>query len=307
MPLYKFTELNVINQQHIKRMLLVSAYLLLSGCNSLYFYPMKDEVLTPAKFGMQYKDLYVRTVDNVDIHGWHIPAVGFSKGSVIFFHGNAQNITTHIASVYWLPKQGFDVYIFDYRGYGRSQGFPSVEGVMTDAATVLKYVITDLGKKNVVVFGQSLGGVIALNAVSRFDKKQSIKALVVDSSFSGFREIAREKLSDIWLTWIFQYPLSYAFTASYDPKLAAAKIAPVPLLVIHGNADNIIPMHHGKKLFEAAYSPKLFWKIESGKHISSMGNQGIREKFLRFLDAAVNDDIYVGMEQNITLNTDEID
>ncbi len=261
---------------------------LLSGCNRLFFHPTTAEILTPDKLGLKYENIYITTPDNVKIHGWHLPATGAKKGSIIFFHGNAQNITTHIASVYWLPKYGYSVYIFDYRGYGQSQGQPSIEGLIIDANSVINYVSQSLNEGNIVIFGQSLGGAIAINAIAELESKDHIKGIVIDSSFSGFRKIAREKLSELWLTWMFQYPISLAFSASYDFGIAAEKIAPIPLLVIHGNADHIIPFHHGKAIFRAASPPKILWEIDGGKHIDSMTKKKIRDDFVKFLDAATN-------------------
>ena len=292
-------------KQRQKIVLLLITLMFLTGCNRLFFHPMKEEVLTPKKLELNYKDIYLITEDKVQIHGWHIPSIGTKKGTLIFFHGNAQNISTHIASIHWLPKHNYDVYIFDYRGYGRSQGDPSIEGVMRDASTVLEYVINELNQQNVIVFGQSLGGIIALNAVANFKNKIHIKALIIDSAFSGFRKIAREKLSDVWLTWPFQYPLSLAFTSSHNSILAATKIKPIPLLVIHGNADQVIPLHHGKKIFNAASPPKTFWELNNGKHIESTTKKNIREYFLRYIDTAINDKIIQNLNYTINLNSRE--
>lgn len=265
--------------------LILLNFLILSGCNSLFFHPMQKEVLTPSRFGIQHEEIYLTTPDGLQLHGWHLLAQGKTKGSVVFFHGNAENITTHIASIYWLPAQGFEVYIFDYRGYGRSQGLPSVEGVILDAVTVLDYVANSKST-DFVVFGQSLGCAVTLNAVAEFQHKERIKAVAVDSCFSGFREIAREKIADVWLTWPFQFPLSLAFTSDHSPVDAIQSLSPIPLLIIHGNQDHIIPMQHGKSLFDAAESPKQFWEIEHGKHIDSMMREGVRARFTAFLSDA---------------------
>ncbi|MDH5301507.1 MAG: lysophospholipase [Gammaproteobacteria bacterium] len=265
--------------------LILPVFSILCGCSGLFFHPTQDEVLTPSRFGILHDDIYLTTPDDFRLHGWHLHAQGDKKGSVVFFHGNAENITTHIASIYWLPAQGFEVFIFDYRGYGRSQGTPSVEGLILDAMTVLDYV-AESKSTDIVVFGQSLGCAITLNAVAKFQHKERIKAVVVDSCFSGFREIAREKIADVWLTWPFQWPLSLAFTADYSPVDALHSLASIPILIIHGNQDRVIPIHHGKRLFNAAGFPKEFWEIERGKHIDSMMREGVRSQFLTFLDDA---------------------
>lgn len=249
---------------------------------------MRQEVLTPEKLSLQYSDIFLTTQDGQNIHGWHLPSKKTNKGNLVFFHGNAQNISTHIASIHWLPEMGYDVYLFDYRGYGRSSGNPHIEGVMLDAKAVLDYVTNDLNLKNIIVFGQSLGGAIALNAVADSNSKENIKSVIIDSSFSSFREIAKEKLSSNLFTWLFQYPFSFAFTDKYKARDAAARISPIPLLILHGNADETIPIHHGRDIFYSAQPPKMFWEIDSGRHIDSMSKQKNRNQLLIFLDNATN-------------------
>jgi len=272
-----------------KKTTIVLALILLTGCSNLFFYPMKKEVFKPQQFGLTHDDIFLSTNDNTVLHGWHLPATSPSKSSIIFFHGNAENITTHIASVYWLPENGYEVFLFDYRGYGRSQGTPQIDTVIEDARLMIDYVSnhSTSTNQNFVIFGQSLGAAIAINAAAELENK-NLKALIIDSSFSGFRKIAREKLSDIWLTWPVQAPLSLAFTNKYSPKKMAPIISPVPLLVIHGSADKIIPIRHGEEIFQSAKPPKSFWKIEDGRHIDSTLQLNVRERILDFLDMATN-------------------
>jgi fermentation-respiration switch protein FrsA (DUF1100 family) len=106
--------------------------LLLAGCTGLIFQPLSQHLLTPDRLGLAYRDIRFTAADGVSLHGWFLPATAPRQGSVLFLHGNAQNISTHIASVAWLPGAGFDVFLFDYRGYGRSAGEPSLDGVHLD-------------------------------------------------------------------------------------------------------------------------------------------------------------------------------
>lgn len=267
---------------------------------------MKQEVFSPTQLGLQYKELLLKTSDNVQLHGWHLPAQGKSQGTIVFFHGNAENITTHIASIYWLPPQGYEVFTFDYRGYGKSNGEPTVDGVILDAVTVLEYVTNTLDRQNVVVLGQSLGCVVALNAVAQLEDRSHLKAVAVDSCFSGFREIAREKLSNLWITWPLQYPLSYAFTSSHNPLTLIEFLSPIPTLVIHGNADHIIPMHHGVRLFESALPPKYFWEIERGRHIDSLGRVAVRNKFTGFIRSSVQGTLSMSTKEIIKIDSPSI-
>ena len=106
----------------------VCLVLLLQGCSSLFFYPMEPWVQNPARQGLDYEDVVLIHPDGLRIHGWWLPARGTARGTVYFLHGNAQNISTHLMNVHWLPERGYNVFLLDYRGYGLSEGDPDLEG-----------------------------------------------------------------------------------------------------------------------------------------------------------------------------------
>ena len=181
---------------------------------------------------------------------------------------------------------GVSLLVVDYRGYGWSEGTPAVDLIVDDATQILLAMKTrfDVDYDNLIVFGQSLGGAIAINAVARVSKQHKIKALIFDSTFSDFRKIAQEKLNGFWLTWAFQWPLSYAFTNEYSPLKAIKSIHDIPVLGIHGEQDQIIPISHGERLFKAANEPKEFWVVKKGHHIESMLRPDIRKRLLQYLE-----------------------
>ena len=113
----------------------------IAGCTQLFFFPMKQEVRTPADIGLVYEDVYFPGKDEHKLHGWYLPAVGHARATVLFLHGNAENISTHIGSVYWLPARGFNVLLFDYQGYGQSEGTPSVAGALDDVEAALGFLV----------------------------------------------------------------------------------------------------------------------------------------------------------------------
>ena len=152
--------------------------------------------------------------DGVALHGWLLPARYEGpepSGTVIFFHGNAGNVGNHLGGVYWLPSAGFQVFLFDYRGFGASAGRATLAGAHCDARAAVRALAkrSDVDPYRIVAIGQSIGGAIALTTVASLKNEIPIRALVVDSAPSDFRGIAREKLGDFWLTWPFQYPLSW--------------------------------------------------------------------------------------------------
>jgi hypothetical protein len=270
----------------MRRLLVIGLLSLgLLGCSNVFFFPYHEHVQTPERLGLKYEDVYFNAGDGTRLHGWYLPAPGRALGTILFLHGNAENVSTHIMSVRWLPERGFNVFLLDYRGYGASAGKPTLAGVQDDVESALKMLTArpgvDAGR--IVVFGQSLGGAIAVHRVAHTAYRGSIRALVVESAFSGYRRITREKLGDFWLTWPFQYPLSWTVSDKYSPSAAVADISPIPLLVIHGDRDPIVPAHHGQRLFELAREPKQIWIVPDGGHIQAFRKSEYRDRFVAWL------------------------
>lgn len=269
----------------IFRALIFSISIFAAGCSSLFFYPQKEHFDNPALNLVSYEDIYFMTADGLKLHGWRIKAKDKNRGTILQLHGNAENISTHVNSVLWLTLEGYDVFTFDYRGYGKSEGSPTLDGVHTDAQAALETVLKlpETNKERVFVLGQSLGGAIAVYTVATSQYKSYIKAVIIDSAFSSYRGIAREKLAQFILTWPFQYPLSFLFNDYYSPVKWVKDIYPLPVLIIHGDQDTISPVHHASILFDAALNPKEIWLVNGAEHIQSFAMKDIRERFLEYL------------------------
>ncbi|MEW5756655.1 MAG: alpha/beta fold hydrolase [Pseudomonadota bacterium] len=252
----------------------------------MFFYPQKQLVRTPQDIGLAYEDVTFSSLDGTRLHGWFLPAQGPAKATVVFVHGNAENISTHVAAVYWLPAAGYNVFAFDYRGYGRSEGKESLDGVHLDARAALDYVRgrADVDPARLVLFGQSLGGAVALYTAAT--SQVPLRAVVVESSFSDYRKIFREKLSDLIITWPLQWPLSFTVSDQYSPLAVIADLK-APLLVIHGDADPIVPVSHAHALYSAAKGDKTLWIIEQGGHTAAFGpmREVYRPKLVEYLES----------------------
>ncbi|HEY6093966.1 MAG TPA: alpha/beta hydrolase [Gallionellaceae bacterium] len=257
----------------------------LTGCTSVFFQPQAREYLTPDAIGLAYQDVTLTNSDGELLHAWWLPAQGKAQGTVLFLHGNAENISTHIGNVYWLPAQHYNVFLLDYRGYGASQGSPSVEGALDDINSAMEHLRqrADVDPQRIVVLGQSMGGALATYYVAHSPYRENIKALIVESAFASYRQIAREKLASYWLSWPLQWPLSFTIDDTYSPLPAVAKVSPIPLLLIHGDKDVVVPLHHGQALFAAAAQPKEFWLVPGGGHIEAFRHKLYQERLVQYL------------------------
>ena len=271
--------------------LILVASLAQVGCSNMFFLPMERLVRTPADIGLKYRDVDFPSGDGTQLHGWFLPARGHARGTILFMHGNAENISTHIGSVHWFPAAGYNVFLFDYRGYGRSAGRSELQGVIGDAQAAITKVVDMTGECGgpIVVYGQSIGAAIAIYAVAHSQYHDRIAALIAESAFSSYRRIAREKLAAFWLTWPLQYPLSLTVTDEYAPIDAVAKVSPIPLLLIYSEEDVVVPIHHGESLFAAAAEPKKFWRVPNGRHIGLFVHPEQRKRLLDYIDSVTGE------------------
>jgi len=261
--------------------------LLQTGCSSVFFYPDQVTYITPDRLNLEFEDVFVETPDGETLHGWWLPAKSEPKGTVYFLHGNAQNISSHIMNVAWLPERRYNVFLIDYRGYGRSTGAPDIEGTLHDAETGLRWLVDqpDVQSQPLFLLGQSLGGALGTALASEWVKRDEhppLDGVILDGTFSGFRAIAREKLGDFWLTWPLQIPLSWTITDEYEAYERIADISPVPVMVIHSVRDGIIPFHHGERLYKAAEEPKTFLQTDT-PHASTFVIPGYQQEVLEFM------------------------
>lgn len=258
------------------------------GCTRPLFYPDKEIKITPKDIGIKYEEISIETPENEIINAWFLPSETKEKSKyVIFFHGNAGNLSSHLQSFYWLPKEGFNVLAFDYRGFGKSTGSPSVNGSIKDSLAVIKYLENKISKNDKIsVIGQSIGGAISITAVSKWQKvnnKSKIKNHIIISSFPSYRKIAREKLSELWLTKIFAYPLSFIISDSLSPQHFINEHN-VPVLILHSKNDRIVPIEHGRNLFKKFKNKKEFIENNLPDHNSPINTEETKGKIINFLN-----------------------
>jgi fermentation-respiration switch protein FrsA (DUF1100 family) len=257
----------------------------------MFYQPDHKIYDTPVRHGLKYEQVSFSSKDGTRLSGWFIPAVGTPRGTVIHFHGNAQNMTAHFGFVAWLPAQGFNLFVFDYRGYGASAGRPNRRGVFEDSLAALEYIAARpvIDHNRLLVLGQSLGGANAIVAVGS-RPHADIRAVAIDSAFASYQGIVRDKIAAMPLLSLLCIPLSRLLIGNdFSPESVVANIAPTPLLIIHGTVDPVVPYSHGKRLFELAREPKQFWTVEGGDHTEAFADPGSLycKRLVAFFDEAL--------------------
>mgnify|MGYP001814616303 FL=1 len=219
----------------------------------MIFYPMRDVHQAPSDWGMNYDDITLNTTDEVQLNGWYIPHHE-SKQVLLFFHGNAGNISHRRESIEIFHRLGLNVFIIDYRGYGNSQGKPGEQGLYLDAKAAWQFLIEEKGfsANNIVIFGRSLGGAVA----ARLAPEVPARGLILESTFSSAKDFANS---------VFTI-LSRLVYLRYDFDVAQnIQRVNYPVLVLHSPDDEIMPFKLGKKVYQAANQPKRFVQMK-GDH-----------------------------------------
>jgi len=221
--------------------------------SKLLYFPSRDIVATPALVGLPYESVTLATEDHVQLDGWFLP-VAEPRGVVLFFHGNAGNISHRLDSLSIFHELGLSVLIFDYRGFGRSEGRISEEGSYRDAEAAVRYLMEeqDVPLQNMVYFGRSLGGAIAAHLAM----KVTPAALIIESTFTSVPDLAAQLYPLL--------PVRSMSRFSYNAEKYLESVS-CPVLIVHSVDDEIIPVQHGRALLAAANEPKQFLEIH-GSH-----------------------------------------
>jgi uncharacterized protein len=245
---------------------------------SQVYYPSRVLDATGAALGRPFEDVVFKAKDGVILNGWFFSASTNANRrhlAFLFCHGNAGNISHRLDTCVALLATGVNVFVIDYRGYGRSQGSPSEEGTYLDAQAAYEWLRQKgFAGTNIIAFGESLGG----GVVSELAVREPVGGLVLQSSFTSVTDMGAE-----WFPWL---PVRWLGTIKYDTHSKLPRLK-VPVLIMHSPTDELVGFHHGQKNFAAANEPKLFWELRGG-HNSPLDDTkhflaGL-EKFLMLLD-----------------------
>jgi fermentation-respiration switch protein FrsA (DUF1100 family) len=240
----------------------------------IVFFPDPELVGDPGDVGLAYEDVWFDATDGVKLHGWWVPAEGAPV--LVWFHGNGGNISHRLENIQLFHELvGVQVFIFDYREYGRSQGRISREGTFLDAAAAYRYVTETKGvpAADVVLFGRSLGTALATDLAIH----HPCRALILESAFTNSSDMAK-MLTPFLFDWRPKVP--------YD-NLGKIDKVKVPVLIIHGTDDEIIPVDMGRRVFAAVNEPKELYLIPGAHHNDTylVGGRAYFERLQAFISS----------------------
>lgn len=241
-----------------------------SACNHLFYHPDAVEYRESGSYPFPVKELEIPREGQGPLHAWLLNDTETSKGLILHYHGNAQNLTAHVSFSDWFASEGYTVLIFDYSGYGKTEGEPTQNNLVNDSRALARYLVSHdrWSAKGLpfVVFAQSLGGAVATVSLAEIPElREKVDLLVVESSFDSYRHVAFRKLTESPISWLFS-PLAYVLVGEdVKPGEAIARLT-MPKIIVHGSADRVVPFENGKDLYEAAKPPKEFWEIPYGNH-----------------------------------------
>lgn len=224
--------------------------------------PGRELTATPAEIGLDWDDVTLDAEDGVQLHGWYLPGPDGARHTVLFFHGNAGNISHRLDSLEIFHDLGAAVLIIDYRGYGRSEGSPSEEGLYRDGRAAWDYLAEqrDVPPEEIIAFGRSLGAAVAAHVAT----EREVGGVILESAFTSAPDMAAELYP--------LFPVRQLARIHY-PTRDFARDLRAPVLVVHSPDDDIIPFHHGEAVYEAAPEPRQFLQIE-GDHNTGFMRSG---------------------------------
>jgi len=240
------------------------------SCNQLYFQPSPDELYLLNPNPKLWEDRFIATPDGGRLHArlFHSQQDS-SKGLIVHFHGNAENLTSHFMHFFWIVNEGYDYLIFDYSGYGKSTGLPSRQQAIIDGKATLQYAWDSIpsARTQLVVIGQSLGGALVVPAVAQWPLRDKIRLLVLDATFDRYPTEARRVLAAHWPTWPLQGLGWLLVSGAENPLDYYPLLSNIPALVTHCGDDKIVSADFAAEIFAELPGPdKQLWTFPKCGH-----------------------------------------
>lgn len=277
---------------HIGRLLFVAVLLAstLSGCTRFFYYPSDAFFIPAERLGMQWRPYSFPRPGGGELTAAVIPGQGpdSGKGLAILFHGNAQNMTAHWTNLAWMVRHGWDLLVWDYSGYGASDGKASQKQVAQDSRAFLDWAADSILPRThgrVVMVGQSLGGAILLRAFPEWKARTRVDLVLVEGSFDSYRAMARDVVSRNWFTWPLTPFVPLLVSDAESPAPWIPKVAPTPLLIVSCSEDKSVPPPLQLRINALAHDPHWLWNVSGCRHISAFRQDSMRLRLLSLLDS----------------------
>ena len=208
----------------------------------------------PGAMGVSVEDVDFQAEDGVELHGWYVQSLE-ARATLLWFHGNAGNITHRLQNIKLLEPLKLNIFIFDYRGYGKSAGEPDEQGIYMDSQAAYDFVTQEknIAPEKLILFGRSLGGVFAVDVA----EKNPAAGLILESVFTTAQDMAKKMFPIL--------PIGWAISSKLDNVNRVADLK-LPKLFLHGDQDEVVPYKLGRQVFTAAGEPKEFYEIKGARH-----------------------------------------
>jgi fermentation-respiration switch protein FrsA (DUF1100 family) len=255
-----------------------------NGGDRFFYYPTSKGPHDPADYGYEHEEVTFPSEDQTKLHGWFLPAKGVekAKGTVVFSHGNAGAVAHHLGFITWAITGGYNVLLYDYRAFGKSEGSLDRKGIVEDVRGAFAYVKTrkDVDPNRLISFGHSLGGAKSIAALGEKPVK-GVRGLISFAGFSSYKEMALRVGGKFGARLVGD---------DYAPRDYVEKLSPIPVLFIHGVKDGVVPISQARELFKKAKEPKTLIEVKEGNHNDALwvdDKAGVK-KLLGWMEKVLN-------------------
>lgn len=264
----------------------------LSGVfDGLYFRPNSRAYEPPTGGWRPHQEISFNSADSTKLVGWYFPAKDSARGTVVHYHGSDGNITYTARNLMWLVDAGNNLFAFDYRGYGRSEGSPSREGLVADSRAAYRLVrsMPDVDPDRIVLIGQSMGGQLAIQAAL---DDHPPRAVIAESTYGSYADHMFDKMGQLDFASIFKWPVWLIVSDALSANEVVDQLR-CPLLLIHGTEDKGVRYHQSERLYQIASEPKQLWTVEGAEHLrifrQSPFKDVYRPRLIDYLNQSLSD------------------
>jgi uncharacterized protein len=273
---------------------------------SQFYRPSARDFGEHTQHGLAPRDVFFQSKDGTLLHGWFLASDEPAGGTVIHLHGSDRNISYTIRNSHWLIDRGFNLFVFDYRGYGKSEGRPSRRGVIEDTVAAIEHVRSrpDVDADKIVLWGQSMGGQLAIVGAD-LAGGAGIRAVVAEATYASHAHHVKDKLAGMGPLWLIQWGAWLVTSDTQSARDIVDDLAPTPVLLVHGSDDRAVRPYHSEWLFQAAREPKAHWHVQGARHLEVFQDKIYRERLEWFFRQALEAEEQIGAENSVERSSEQ--